>query len=434
MKYNYISLITAASTGKYCLLDKTKSGLKILCLIALVCTLPLLTGCSEEKNESLESGGDAPGKVLNVQATSLPGGAEITYELPDDGNLSYVEAIVELPGTTMNYKASSYNNKLTVQGLSSTADQLVQLYSVSRSGVKSDPVDVTIKPLEPPYLSVFKTLGAKETFGGVYIEFDNPTTSELAFYLGYYDEDGTYEDWDSYYSELEDGRHSYRGLESIEREFGICVQDRWNNRSDTLFVTLTPLYEEMLDKSLFRDLTLPGDVATYESTGGEWNINKVNIWDGKWSQNFDDPYTGNGTNYLNFTTRGENNFEPTHFTIDMGQKAQLSRCRVNHYSRYLDRALKRYEIWGCTNEPPADGSWDGWYKLGEYEQIKPSGLPGNTEQYGSGDAEAWEKGDEINFEPDAPVTRYIRVKTLENWAGFTNASLAEITFYGSPVN
>ena len=152
------------------------------------------------------------------------------------------------------------------------------------------------------------------------------------------------------------------------------------------------------------------------------------LWDGLFSSDFNNPYIPIG--YKNMLTKAYDSSQPTWVTFDLGVKAQLSRVRFNHYYRYTDRAARRYEVWGCADTPAADGSWDNWVKLGEHEQIKPSGLPGTT--YGAGDAEAWLNGDNIRFSKDLPRIRYIRIKCFENWQGDTNMCFAEATFWGAP--
>ena len=400
-------------------------------LILIVAPL-FFSFCSEEVKESLEKGGEAPGLVKNVKAINIPGGAEISYDLPSSQNLLYVEAIVETPqGKVFNYKASSYNTKITVLGLPSSNEQVVNIYSVSKSGVKSAPTVVKINPLEPPYITAFKSINPKEDFGGIRILFENETKADLAFFVGYFEDDGTFIDYDAYYTALEGGKYAYRGLPTEERKFGFYVRDRWDNFSDTIFATLTPLYEEMLEKELFKAMNLPGDGPFYDPNQ-QSNIRMNFLWDTYYSQDWSDPYISGNTHYRHFATNKNIIDEPASFTFDLGQVAQLSRVRINHYYRYINRGARKYEIWGHATTPPIDGSWDTWTKLGEIEQVKPSNLPGDTEQYGPGDAENWLSGDNFDFDTELPAVRYIRIKSLEDWRGFTDWAATEITFYGAP--
>lgn len=188
----------------------------------------------------------------------------------------------------------------------------------------------------------------------------------------------------------------------------------------TAYKTGAPIYEKLMDKSLFKDVTFPGDAPIYTT---EANINKRFIWDGTFSTNFSTPYG----NYLNLTTNNPNITQPIHISFDLGQTAQLRRFRLNHYFTYSDRAIRQYEIWGSAN-PPSDGSWTNWVKMASVEQIKPSGKASGV--YDEVDKVAWVNGDNIVFSSDLPEVRYIRIKCLKNWrGGDTNMAFSEVTFW-----
>ena len=396
------------------------------CLVALFFCV---SSCKDDAdvNKPLVEGGNAPGQVTDIEVENTSGGAILTYTPPSDQNLAYVQAVVNVPGGKVyEYKASPYNARIEIIGLGSADPQEVKLYSVSRSEKRSEPVSVTIHPLDPPYIGVYKSMELTEDFGGVNVKFENISEAELALTLCVKNDKGEMEEVDTYFTEAKEGNFTWRGMDPIEKDFGVYIRDRWDNFSDTLYAKLTPLFEEELDKNKFRDLTLPGDAKIYTT---EWNIAKVFLWNGTYGKEF--AADGCYGDWLNMSTEGMVTNDPLWITIDLGQTAQLSRLRLNHYYTYQNKAPRRYEIWGCTNEPPLDGSWDNWYKMAEHEQIKPSGLPVGS--YGPGDEENWLAGDNITFSKDLPKTRYIRIKCLENWKGDTHMSIAEVTFYGSVV-
>src|SRR5690348_12049015 len=90
----------------------------------------LFTGCEQEKIVGpLENDGTAPGPVSKVQVESLHGGARLTYSLPNDPGLFYVEADFEIrPGVREQVKSSYYNNSLVIQGFGDTTEHEVTLY------------------------------------------------------------------------------------------------------------------------------------------------------------------------------------------------------------------------------------------------------------------------------------------------------------------
>jgi hypothetical protein len=368
----------------------------------------------------MQGDGEVGAPVSNVMVKNTAGGAILTFDLPKDPNLQYVLAEVPVKnGKIASYKSSAYNDRIEIIGLPDEMVRKVKLYVVSKSEKKSNPLEVDIKPLRPPYQQVFNTIAYQADFGGVNVKYDNPTGADLAIMLETND-NGIWKPFNGYYSFLKEGNYTFRGMVAEPTKFALYIRDRWDNSSDTAYFSLTPLYEKMLDKSLFKDLTLPGDAPIYTT---EWNIAKRFIWDGNWSSDFNNPYG----NWLNVSTNAPNDGQPTHITFDLGAKAKLSRFRINHYYRYIDRGMRKYEIWGRT-DAPKDGSWDGWVKMISYEQKKPSGLPG--ESYTAEDAEAWLRGDNGDFSSDLPPVRYIRIKCFENWVGTTNLNFAEITFWG----
>src|SRR5690606_29772838 len=124
-----------------------------------------------------------------------------------------------------------------------------------------------------------------------------------------------------------------------------------------------------------------------------------------------------------------------HFTFKIDKPTQLSRITIWDYPEqfapnqlWYYRGNPRYfEIWG-SNNPSPDGSWDNWFLLGSFENVKPSGLPYG--QLTTEDREVAAGGFNYNFNIDVPKTEYIRIKNIENWMGTTWMSLTEVQLYG----
>ncbi|MDR1719567.1 MAG: DUF5126 domain-containing protein [Dysgonamonadaceae bacterium] len=402
---------------------------KILFLLAAV----MFFSCTAEQNSPIAPDGLVPGQVTDITEVPLAGGAELHYKLPVDKNLLYVEAeLTTIEGKTLNFKSSSYSTVIVITGLSSTAEVDVHLYCVGTGGAKSAAKTVKIHPLPPPFFEVFKSVKINAMFGGVRLEFLNNSGAELAFLLGYIDEDGVFTDYDGYYTKrAEDTTYIFRGLPPITRKYGIYIRDRWDNFSDTLYAELTPLLEEEIDKSKWKKLVLDNDGPFYPVGHMYYETNKIeNLWDGAWSKSFSDPYMLQlPSAYMTFTFNTVNSPDPKSLTINLGETYRISRVRVNHYWQYTFSAARKWEVWGCSATPPQDGNWEwsGWVKLATMEQIKPSGLPGT--QYGEGDAEAWEAGTNADVAAEDAI-RYVRVRCLESWGTEPLMSCSEITLYG----
>jgi len=387
----------------------------------------LLFSCKEEKPLSpMLTDANPPGQVSNVDIKPEPGGATISYVLPKSQNLSYIVAEIKTPdGRLRTYKSSFYTNQLRVEGLGDESEYEVRIYSVNGAEVRSEPVVKKFTPTEPPYLKVFKSLNMFAAFGGVGVTYLNPDNQSLQAILIGPDSLGRISQLNATTLDQEAGNATFRGLKDEETVFGMYLEDRWGNRSDTTFATITPLFEKMLDKSKFRPYKMPNDPILVN----QWNVAIEFAFDGKWSSVWASPYDGNGNNWQNVSTNTKG-LDPTWITFDMGVQSKLSRFRLNHYYRYSNGAMRRYEIWG-SNNPAPDGSWASWTKLVDYEQKKPSGLP--VEVYNDADATAWLLGDQKDFPLDAPAVRYIRVRCLESWMGMADLSFSEITLFGQPM-
>lgn len=399
-----------------------KTNRKLYILILAIISISIFAGCEEEDTlKPLENNRTPPGKVTNVTVQNLAGSAKLTYTLPKDQDLLYVKAIYKLKsGTERIVKSSYYNNSIVVDGFADTKDYEVILYTVNRSEVASDPVVVTIRPLENPIWEVYRSLQILPDFGGVRITANNPSKANIAIEIVKKNEQGKWEPFLPYiYSSTKQISQTTRGLDTIPQSFGVMVRDQFLNYTDTVYGTITPLYEEMMDKSLFKEVRLPGDAIIQTVTSGM----KL-IWDG---------------DIDHFSARMLTDVadpNPQFITFDMGQTAKLSRIKIWNYSEFMSdgnhqfyyRGQTRFfEIWGSQN-PSSDGSWDSWVKLGTFENIKPSGLP-----YGQNSTEDWDTaiaGFDYEFDPSASKVRYIRIKSLENWMGTTWFEILEVSLYG----
>jgi hypothetical protein len=356
-----------------------------------------------------------PLQVEQIEAVAIPGGAILTYQLPPNSKILYVMAEYTLAdGITRNKKSSHFGNSITLEGFPDANPYDVAIYSVSRSGVKSEPVKKTIVPLLPPYQAAGNSLKTEPTFGGAKFSFENPSCANLKFVVITTDSVGKYYQAYTHYTQLESGVFAVRGYSTQQRIFGVYTLDRWNNRSDTVFAEVAPWYEEELDKTRFVSARLPSDV--YEPhMNSSYSLEAA--WNGIW---------GTGGSFHSKPNTGI----PQWFTIDMRQKARLSRMKFYHRTstgtdgQYNAGDPQLFEIWGSNT---LTDDWDdNWALLGHFESIKPSGAAGFTDedvQY------ACHNGEEFDFTNNEPF-RYIRFKTLKTWGGVSYIYIAELSFWG----
>lgn len=383
-------------------------GLFLLCVIVHY-------SCQEEIHGP-NGNGIVPPQVSGVQVENLPGAARISYDVPPGRETLYVAAECTLKnGQVRQAKSTFYTNTLVLEGFGDTDEYEVNLYSVGQEGQRSDPVAITVKPLTPPVQQIFGSLNITETFGGVVVAYENDHEADVAITMLTTDDMGDWTPVDVLYTASKEGRFTVRGFSAEERLFAVSLRDRWDNHSDTLARELIPLHELEIPKP-FTSLDLPTDASH-----GYSNV-ITRLWDNS--------LTASGS-FRTATGAGL----PHHYSFDLGVTTKLSRYVVhqrglddaNNDLLYTNGNLLMWEVWGSNNPSPF-GDYEGWEKLLVCTSHKPSGLP--VGQISNEDLEYARRGEEYDFETDAPPVRYIRIKVLQTWnnADFSNTS--EMTFYG----
>lgn len=386
-----------------------------------------MAGCKQETiNKPIVTDTKGPDPVSNVTVTNSNGKATLTYTLPGNPDLLYVKAVYETsPGHKMEVKASQYINKLTVVGFGDTLAHTIQLYAVNSSEVASTPVSVTINPLTPAINLARRSLHVIPTFGGFSLTCNNPTQENLVI-VPLVDTAGNGK-WvqtvglDNIYSNDPVITAVRRGQPSVQRKYAFVVRDRWLNHSDTLVLTLTPLFEQQLPKSAWSNYYLPGDAQILYP--GSTDVR--NIFDGNFNP---------GWPKVLFTV--ESAGSPQTVTLDLGSAHVLSRMQVNPFMElgnvyYVRGNPKDFEIW-ASNSPSLSGALDAsWTKLTTCHVIKPSGSPSGTET--TADQTSAHNGWQFDFpvSSQGQAYRYIRFRSLQNWQGSYFISMGEFTLWGN---
>lgn len=393
-------------------------------IIGVAAGLTMLSSCGKEiENTPLCNDASAPAPVTNIQVENRAGNAKITYSVPGDKNLLYIQAeYVPTNGEPSETKASYYEDSLVVNGFADTLEHEVKLYSVNRCGAKSAPVVVKIKPQEAPIFEVFRSMVIENFFGGFRIMASNPIGDKIGIIVLSLNKFKEYEvdNYKSVYTGERNILAKIRGMDTITQRLGFYVQDRWGNKTDTLYQDITPIYEAPLDKSKFKPYVLPGD-APQVTNGARLEY----AWDNRL-----------GWPYTSFTDQTKGGPTPHMITFDLGITAKLSRIwirpfpELNPQQFFFLTALKKFEVYGSTNPSPGGALDNSWELLDTYQVIKPSGTG-----YGKDtdlDRQTASKGFDWEIRLDAPKVRYLRIRSLENWAGGTAQSINELTVYGDP--
>ncbi|HEY8895877.1 MAG TPA: DUF5000 domain-containing lipoprotein [Niastella sp.] len=391
-------------------------------LTITITAIIIIYACGKQMGrEPLDSDPSVPAAVSNVKVENRSGKAKLTYTVPYDKALLYVQAEYKLSnGEAATRKASYYEDSLILDGFSDTLEHEVSLYSISRGGIKSEPVLVKVKPLEASIYHVIKSLKIENAFGGFNISALNPTGENIGIVVltknvfKEYEADNNL----SVFTNEKSILSKVRNMDTTTVRIGFFVKDRWGNVTDTVYKDITPIYEVQLSPANFKGVAMPND-APQVTNGARLEY----AWDGRYPW----PYTS-------FTDQSKGGNGPHMVTIDMGVTAKLSRIWIRPWPEgtrfYYLSTMKRFEIYGSTN-PTSDGSLDNsWTLLGSYEVVKPSGLPyGNDNALDQATASA---GFNYEIALSAPKVRFLRIRCLENFAGGTAQSINEISMYGDP--
>lgn len=405
-----------------------------LCLLAI-----LFTSCNGKSDFNIITSTDKtkPGTVTNVKVVNTPGGANISYQLPNSSNILYVQATYKIndKNVVLTKKASYLMDTMSLHGFQRSQDYTVSLTVVTQANVSSDSVIVPVHPGPPPYLIAAQHVSMIPDFGGTYVTSVNTDTSQPVRYVVLVYDSSTNSMSTFYQAYTHDSliKYNVRGLPSVPTKFGVYFTDEYGNISDTTYTTLTPIPEVIMDKSLFRSYPLASD---NNGASGAWSLQY--LWDGRYSG--DDDY--------NYCWRGRSDNTPNPFPIvgsfDMGQSAKLSRFiywpRLNGWTWQNENPM-HFVLWGSNVSNPRDAqlplqsnSGDvvgDWVNLGNFEPpAKPSGLPlGDNTDADNTFAAA---GFEYQMPSDIPKVRYIRFEALDSYTGFGGCIVAELTFYGNP--
>lgn len=396
---------------------------RLLVNLSIISLLILLTvsSCKEEMIGQPATDGTPPSSVSNIEVQATPGGAIITYDLPNEDDISYVLCeYINNKGEKKVARSSVYQNSLIVEGLVEVTPVDFSLFLVDHSENKSQATKGAFTPMEPNFATAFETIEYAPDFGGVIFNWKNVNNDVLGFFLYALNDDGTWKENDLSFSTKSLDKRSIRGYDAVDRKFGIQVMDRFGNKTDTMIINAVPLYEKILDKKKFSDGYLLGDNNTNHG-----NRPLSNIWDGD-------------VNKIWHTVPTAPYSMPETFTIDLGVNALLSRMVLWNrldYS-YAQHNPRYFEVWGSNtlSHDRLDDYWktdawkDEWTLLGDFEEIKPSGLPYG--QKTNEDVAAERAGFEFIFEPGVGKMRYLRFVVKETWQKTQAIHFGELSIFG----
>ena len=374
-----------------------------------------------------------PSQVTVTDVVNESGQAIIYYDLPNDKNLKYVKAkFTPRDGEEMEVNASYFTDSLIVNGFKNAGEYDVFLYSVSFGENYSEPVKVKVNPETPPYQLVAETLKCVQSFGGVNVSYENPTKADLSVSVEKLEADGTWSEVNTHYSSVDKVTFSARGQESVPSTFRVAVSNHWGDVAYSPEYDITPLYETLCKKSLFKGLVLGGDIWSIASWGGASNYNSIECaFDGSYSRSapiFQTSSTGT---------------VPLSWSIDLGREYVLSRYKFYACQGFKAGHPKTFEIYGAKELNPdssvplvdAFGNVDPYFTLlGRFESVRPSGIAvsASVESVTAEDQLLLQNGEEFEFPLGMEPVRYVRIRVTSTWDLVQYIEVPEIDLFGSP--
>lgn len=395
----------------------------------------LLHACGETDVNTPKGSTIAPQQVKLDSVKNLPGKSVIYFTQPGDKNFLYMKAVYSTDQGERSINASYFADSVVVEGFGEAGTYDVKMYSVSPGEAYSEPLTIQINPQEPAYLTAYKDMKVTPDFAGIRIKTVNTSSETLTFYVYKKNDNGDLTEVGSLYTKKSEINEPVRGMDAVPSDFSIVIKDRWGHLSETKEVSLTPYYEEDVDKSKMDYLRI-GEYKGYlaPNAGTPKNL-------------YDNKVSGNNTFMMDARESAGYDFsKPSSVTLDLGKKFKLSRMLIQgrrsnntDYSSIFESLYpKEIEIWGRNDnkvtkfDPENDPGWVRLY-AGVLARADGSTLPGAIVPLTDADKELAINGNEIEFSADLEAYRYVTFVCYKNYnSGSSRINVAEFTFYGTP--
>ncbi|GHV69258.1 hypothetical protein FACS1894199_17680 [Bacteroidia bacterium] len=430
-------------------------------LAATVVLCAAIQACQEGERFGISSGDTDPPHAPTVDSIiELPGGARIYYKLPADKDVLSIEASFTATNGEVIKSAVSLLAPpvLEIFGLSDTLEKTLQFYALDRAGNKSTIQQLKVKPKEPTYSRVAKSLNVHAGFGSLLITWKNELALDVNVFVDFtFSDNGVQRSLRQAYSSRDTAERKLIKSDNFSTSqtisVKVSVEDRYGNQSGIIDKgQIALLTDELISK---QDWQLPptgrviGGVPMAD--GNSYEGRTAYVIDGNLN---DLMHPGNYGHFYN-TSQYSPATEPAfHFFIDLGAKYELSRIRTHQRYFYdinqlLTPGTTGYK--GIKGDVYASGNigiyrmywWDGddAGTVGEWKFISEVKIPMATEGMNAVEvAKIPLIGDESLMYPESsgwtPATRWFRYTAVHpfenNYKGANSRvqCLAELTLYG----
>ena len=392
-------------------------------IVVSILIITLFTACKVDELDTT-----APGTVTNVTYKATNGGAILKFTSPADNDLLYIKAVYTNSLGNEVFKVSShYGDSIEIDGFTDETPHIVKLYAVDRSNNNSEATSIEVIPFKSFIYLVRESLKMKEDLGGVRVTWDNPDKKTVFVYVKFSKGDKMYERILS--SSLSKPTIMIRGLDPVEYNFSVRVEDFNGNKTDSLQVgKYKPLLEQKIDKkswTLLQNLSVDGD---------KWEGRLIYFWDDVIDTK--EVNTDNSYFIINRDDNGGMLKWPLDIVIDLNKTVVINRFVVwqrafeylnpeqngvsTGYYYYKEENMRSFSIAASTD-------LSTWTPLGTFDIGDPRDASGNIP---STAIKAAIDGHEFNLETVSQPFRYLKFSILSNYGGEINVYGSEITLYG----
>ena len=284
-------------------------------LVILIAIGIMVSGCKETERFKIgESDGPPPGKPTFVSSEPLPGGARVFFLPPADYDVLYIEAsYLNSANKTVRYAASFSAGYVDILGFHREGNHTIELCAVNRAGGRSTSITCTVEALEPPAVTLAKSLRVLSSFSTMLLKWENELEQPLYVWVDFaYTQNGARHEHTTVFNTYQTEIVSIDSLHLISGEqvsVKASVRDKYDNVIQAKDTTIVLLVDEVLPKSGW---SLP---VSGTEMGGVTQVGGLRI-----EQAIDGIIDINVENY--FQTMNEN---PWSLIIDLGEEYEISR-------------------------------------------------------------------------------------------------------------
>ena len=378
-----------------------------------------LLGCKDDDGQD----STPPGSLLVENITPTNGGGIISYSLPDDSDILFVRAeYTNSLGVDVYRVSSSHNNFIEIDGLNQNTPVQVKLFVIDENENMSQPVDIEFTPLPSFIYLVQESITITPDLGGVKLEWENE--AEKTVYVHLHIVNAGEEEIRILSSNNASESVFVRGLESVEMTFLTKVEDFDGNITELEEkATLTPLFEEMIDKSTW---TL---ISQLSVNGDAWEGQTTAFWD-----DVVDTAETNSDNSYFIIWRDQNGGTlnwPLDIVIDLNKNVRVHRLKVWQRAfwyggptgipyYYQEENMRSFDLYASNNSVD-------WTLLGQFDIGDPSDENGNIPQ---DFIDAAANGHDFDLDGVSEPFRYLKFSLTSNYGSDTYVHGSEITLWG----